>query len=746
MKFSYCFFFFLLIVGLPNINAQSFQQFFPEFNQNGQLLKNATAGGVSSPQFSEVDLNNDGIQDLYIFDKIGQIGLTFLNNGTANEVDYQYAPSFQTNFPTIVEWAILRDYNGDGIQDIFAYSSTPGIPGIEVYTGYYDTNNQIAFEQNNLTGGQFNIIYYPGNSGFNNLFVSAIDYPAIDDIDGDGDLDIITFNVAGGIVEFYENQSVEQGFGLDSLRFQLEDRCWGRFFESGITQEVELGENPETCALNFRAAATSRSGGLHAGSTILTIDLDNDGDKEVILGDISFTNLNLVTNGGTAQQAFMTEQDIAFPSADVPVNLPLFPAAFSLDVNNDGLKDLLVSPNLGNDIGETYEAVWYYQNTGTEEIPQFELQQKDLLVEEMIDFGTGAQPVFVDFNQDGLQDLVVGNKSFFVPGGNRNARVYLYQNIGTVTTPVFELIEDDLFTLNQFSQNAWRFTPTFGDLDNDGDLDALIGEEFGNLFFAENIAGPGQPFEFATPQFGFQNIDVGQSSRPQIIDMNRDGLPDLVIGERNGNLNYYENTGTPANPVFPSDPTNNFFGQVDARGMNQVTGFSVPSVLEIEGEYQLLVGNEDGRLLRYDNIEGNLAGAFTQTATNLGDFNVGQEIHPVFNDIDNDGFLEMAVGNLRGGISFFQTDIQSQTTSTSTELIESEIGLAIVPNPATHTLSLQINDLVRPEQVSIYALSGQLVLQQTYSPNLAIGHLPNGMYLLEISTDKGQMFQKFVKQ
>ena len=32
-------------------------------------------------------------------------------------VDYEYAPEYQANFPNLIEWVLLRDYNGDGIQD-----------------------------------------------------------------------------------------------------------------------------------------------------------------------------------------------------------------------------------------------------------------------------------------------------------------------------------------------------------------------------------------------------------------------------------------------------------------------------------------------------------------------------------------------------------------------------------------------------------------------------------------------------
>ena len=734
---------YLLLYMISFAEAQIFSRIAPEFIQNGAILKEATVGGLSSPQFSEVDLNNDGIQDLYIYDKIGGLSLTYLNGGTPNQVAYQYAPEFEANFPNLVEWVLLRDYNGDGIQDVFAYSSTPGIPGIEVFTGFYDANNRIAFKQNNLPGGQFNIIYYPGSSGNNNLYVSSIDYPAIDDIDGDGDLDIVTFNIAGGIVELYENQSIERGFGKDSLQYLLTDRCWGKFFESGITKEVDLSSEPNECALNFRASEP-RNGGVHAGSTLLTLDLDNDGDKEVVLGDISFTNLNLVVNGGTPENAFMTSQDIAFPSTNVPTDIPLFPAAFYLDVNNDGIKDLLTAPNLGNDIGETYEVAWFYENTGTNENPVFELRQKDLFTKDMIDYGTGAQPVFVDYNQDGLQDLVVGNKSFFVPGGNRNASVYLYENIGTATTPKYELKNDDLFGLNVFSQNAWRFTPTFGDLDGDGDLDALIGEEFGNLFYAENIAGEGQPFQFSTSTFGYQNIDVGQSSRPQIIDMNRDGLPDLVIGERNGNLNYFENTGTATSPIFPADPSNNFFGKVDAREINQVTGYSAPTILEMDGNYQLFVGNETGKILMYEEIEGNLTGTFTKTNENFGNVKVGGEIHPTFADIDKDGFLEMAIGNFRGGLTFFKTDLKQQLTNI--ENITNPPNFTISPNPVDQILTLQLDGNTQPTQLRIFNTLGQLVVNQLFTKELVVSNLTKGIYVVELTTNEGTIATKFIKR
>ena len=83
-------------------------------------LKNPWAGGLNSPQFSPIDMNGDGVKDLFVFER-GYNGkvLTFINNGTPNEVDYYYAPEYESVFPEIHNWALLLGYNCDGREDIF---------------------------------------------------------------------------------------------------------------------------------------------------------------------------------------------------------------------------------------------------------------------------------------------------------------------------------------------------------------------------------------------------------------------------------------------------------------------------------------------------------------------------------------------------------------------------------------------------------------------------------------------------
>ena len=67
----------------------------------------------------------------------------------------------------------------------------------------------------------------------------------------------------------------------DSLIFTMTDPCWGDVYEGLNTYTLNDCNTP----VNLR----------HTGSSILAIDIDNDADKDLILGDVSYNNLNLLT-------------------------------------------------------------------------------------------------------------------------------------------------------------------------------------------------------------------------------------------------------------------------------------------------------------------------------------------------------------------------------------------------------------------------------------------------------------------
>lgn len=732
-------FFLVFHVGTP-LSGQINQRLQAPVSWDGKMLKFPWAGGLNAPQFSEIDLDGDQKKDLFIFDRIGNVSLTFLNKGGVGESDYQFAPAYQKSFPTMKNFVLLRDYNGDGLEDVFCYSLEPGVSGFSVFT------TQKVGDDYSFLPFQFNFSpnvmpFDPGNGIHTNLYVAPTDYPALADVDADGDLDVLTFDLGGTVVYYYSNQSIEMGYGQDSLIFVLADDCWGRFKESGISAEVKLSDNPDECAEGLKTGGGIR----HSGSTILAADISGNASLDLVLGDLFNQHLTLLNNAGTSVDAWMNSQDIAFPSYDLPVDMAVFNAAFYLDLNNDGKKDLVAAPNSINLI-QDIEGTWLYENNSPDDTPDFSFEKNNFLTEDMIDVGTGANPAFADVNGDGLQDLVLGNFSYYKAGGAKDSRLALFINQGSASNPSFILENDNWLDFSLLSGSSYDFAPTFGDLDNDGDLDLLVGEQQGGLFFLENIAGPGNPMSFSQPQYPYQNIDKGQSTTPQIIDLNRDGLPDIVLGERNGFLTYFQNIGTPENPVFEPDasmaPNINKLGGVDTRGVDPTQGYSAPCFVDFEGVYMLFCGSVEGGIFRYSNIDGNLDGNFTLETKGFGDIRDGARTHPAIADINDNGLLDLIVGNFRGGVSLYETLYQVDGSVNLASVETHPMEMVVFPNPAgvSFQVHMKSGEIFPGDRWDLIDPLGKVLKSGTVQDTplkIDVKEVPVGHYYFRVITGSG---------
>lgn len=743
----------LFLLFHSNIEAQSFPRLDVPFIVDDSFLSNALVGGLSAPQFSAVDLNGDGTEDLYVFDRHGNVSMTFLWD--ENISNYKYAPEYLGNFPDMNNWVLLRDFNNDGIQDIFTQDAVNTISGAKVYKGKME-NGKIAFDAlifnhefapiltYNITGDSLGII---------NIGTAA--YPGVDDIDGDGDLDVMIPSFDGSHIYLFENQTVELNVSPDEFPFILADDCWGDFYVSSMSEAVNLSANTNDCATAFAPEATDERV-LHNGNALLTIDMNNDGDKELILGDITTDNLLYLENGGTVDNAWMIAQDTTFPNYDVPAIFRNYISPFYLDVDGDDKKDLIAATTQSAGTSNVKTA-WFYKNVESNEQPRFELQRQDFLGRQMIDIGAHASPTFVDYNADGLFDMVLSNSVNFGidPTTMASSGLYLFENLGTAEAPIFELKDRDWLDLAQYNNTLSFFKPTFGDLDNDGDLDILIGEKEGTLLYAENIAGAGNPMEFADIEFNWQGIDVGKNSAPQLVDINRDGALDLVIGERTGNVNYLPNQGTAEAPSFhpnPDEAPNNFFfGKINTIIPSTAVGLSDPLVVDFGDEFNVFVGSLSGELRRYGNVDGEADTEFTLIDNEFGDFYVGVQTASAILDIDNDGDLEMFVGNARGGLTAFQTNLStSGMVPVSTITNTNQVSLS--PNPTTDFIQIEwTNPSQEALDYAVFDTFGRLVQSGVFSKKskkvrLDLTDLPVGGYFIRMILDGEILVKTVMKQ
>ncbi len=743
----------LFAATIAGLRAQLFQRFDIPVTVAGKELTSAWAGGVNAPQWSAVDLDNDGKQDLYAFDRDGNMHLTFLNIGEEGEVKYEFAPQFLANFPFTNAYVLLRDYNHDGAMDLFACSKDEGVQGVKVFKGKFE-NNQLAFDRLIFDNWLFQVLTVPSGGGIAQLYVAEPDYPAIDDIDGDGDLDILSMNsVSANLVTFFKNMSVENGQGPDTLIFKSEDYCWGKFLVPAITDSFVLSCYPDSCYVPCFNRPMEEEVRQHGSSSLAVFDNDNDGDMEILYGDLLYPKIIYGENGGTTENAWMTSQDPFFPNSDNPVWLPHFPASFFLDLDNDGLTDYIASPNKNKSAPD--RDVWFYKNYGSNEFPNFQLLNNKALVDDMIDLGSGAQPAFFDYDADGLLDLVVGNFSeFTMQNPDGDSYLMLFKNTGTASEPAFELVDGDWLGLKQFSATSSAYAPAFGDLDQDGDKDLVIGEREGRLFFLENTAGPGLPATWATIDTFWQNIIIGPYSTPFIYDLNKDGLPDLLVGERAGNINFMPNQGSAGSPVFHPNPDQapnvHALGGISTQAPFANTGYSSPVVLDFGDTVYIASGSERGfielYMVEFDKLDGDTFLFFDKKFGNLRE---GFNSHIAFADLNGDTMLDAVVGNERGGLGVFSSPFTVQGEVSAEETVQ-EVLFQLFPVPTGDRLYVKINaDYLGDIQYAIVDPLGRQIMDGSFSGeqnSIGTSGLAPGIYFFKMQLGQKSMAKAFVKQ
>ncbi|MEM7107115.1 MAG: FG-GAP-like repeat-containing protein [Bacteroidota bacterium] len=495
----------------------------------------------------------------------------------------------------------------------------------------------------------------------------ANERPALVDIDDDGDLDVF-LNTNSGI-SFLRNDGTPG------------DPYFIRFYS---------GSNNPLTSVSITSYASITFADLDEDG-----DFDLISGNAFQYEFSPFSNITFFENEGTPGNPSFSGSFVPAPNpvSDLFSDTDRADPAF-VDIDNDGDLDVFIGGTTGsyyagqNRWGET---VKFWRNDGSLPIPGFSQENGATNPISIVNpqfSGTldHASPAFADLDGDGDEDLAIGDDSGIIR---------YFRNEGNATTPSFpQVISGTDNPFDGINVGSYA-KPVFGDLDTDGDFDLLIGNfPDEQLRYFENIGDQNNPV--FVERSGASNPFVGADINPTEIDrdatisfadLNNDGAIDAVLGNKyGGNLKYYRNDGNGNFEDVPvaEDPFQGILITPD----NERTD---PDFVDINGDgvqdlfvglKQSLPGLPDPSILEFFSNSDVSNPNFTSQTSPISSAASNQKYSPAFSDIDFDGDFDLALGSLNDGTVRYFENTGTSTSPVFTERMGSDNPFASITNPA----------------------------------------------------------------
>ena len=557
----------------------------------GSVLEHAFMGGLNLPRPQFADIDGDGDHDLFVQELTGEVKF-FENAGSASQARFVWRTDQYLGID-VGEWYRFVDIDGDGDYDLlgempYSYIRLFRNEGSRVTPHFVpDADSLRDVDGVPLFADRQNIPHFTDLDcdGQMDLFVGRVDgtvrrYESI----GMDERNIPRFRM---VTDRFEDIEIVSQFGTmhgaNTLTFHDIDAdgdldlFWGDFFEPGVL----LIPNTGTCAepnlrsepLPFPTENPLSTSGYNA--PIFT-DIDADGDEDFFVGVLGGA---FNPNHTSAENLYFLEADgheftlrtrTYLKSIDIGAEtIPTF-----ADLDGDGDLDLLLSNKIEADAFDT-AAIYRFENQAGEAGPEFVLRGR-LEISGRFHYA----PAIADLDGDGDPDMLAGTW---------NKGIAYFRNDGSAADPAFTLVQDGYVKLTRGSNS----TPALVDIDADGDMDLFIGESSGDLNFYRNAGNASQPaFELVSDKF--DGIDVGRRSTPTFADLDADGDMDLIVGREGRSAALYRNVGTAEQPLFEDAGSLDFPLPIYA-----VPKFAD---IDGDGDLDLFSGGLGGGLVYYENM------------------------------------------------------------------------------------------------------------------------------------------------
>ena len=606
---------------------------------DGAELEIPFLGGFNKPNPQFVDWNEDGLTDLFVRDQDGRLQY-FLNNGSADEPNFEFQTKAFQNLD-VGQWFTFFDYDHDGDIDLMASPQSPDV------TLFENVSDSLILAVSQLLDDS-SVAVHGGQ----------IVIPTIADIDADGWEDLFVGGVSGAVT-YYRNLGLTDGLPV----YHLETNS----FEDILIVWVPGRDD------------------RHGANALEFYDIDDDEDLDLFWGDYYQPGLFFLENFGTSSDPDIPD---SLMIDSYPQNEPVSSAGFNvprlIDLNSDGAAELFVGVQSGIYGTDFVDNFWYYDMTVEGD---FGLVTKNYF--EQIDLISGTIPTLADMDSDGDLDLFIGNE-FDASNSGWKGDVYFFENIGSAVSPQFEMVDSSYFDEGMGNNMA----PAFGDLDGDGDFDALVGDYNGEISFFLNDGSPTEPnFSY---QGKFLEIDLAGRATPALGDVEGDGDLDLYVGDKNGSVHVWSNEGDPANYNFMKISDDLFPGE----------DLGLEIALELadfdnDGDLDLLIGNQSGELYL-----ANPSGSELHQLEQLP--HSGLNLAPTIGDLDSDGKMDLIVGSNEGGLQYFSVEEQSVVNNEDFPIMTRLVSC--YPNPFNNTAIFQLSsDVPADSRLIIYDILGRQV-------------------------------------